>query len=445
MTRVSRFQTAGAAAVVLAALLACKQGGANGNQKGVGNQPGGVQLGIGDIAVAPFANYVVFERDDSLAVGWIETGKIEALPVTDPTRLAFSKQRPVVYVGSSKTGEILAVDVTQRSVIWHTAVDVTDTAQLRLEVSPDDAFVVAAGPTSMQVLDGGSGQIRSQRTLSEGPLVDLKILADSKRVVVVEHHDWSGSTPRTPVLVLDLATSQGVKLDVPNCSDRIVVTADGKRAFLAPTTCQRDPVSVIDLDAQNPHYDKNLPGFGPVALSPDGTTAVGFLDRDQIDLSLFDDPSLAPTDSGSKYHLMLLDSSSLKYEFVPVGDALPRFAITPDGNVLLVDSTDIASESARLFDVPSRSFKYISGPPIVLDNFALSSNSAHAYVLGNELDDLDVASAHARGLDPGFLPTNLNISADDKLLFLRKNQNEICIFDLATESCQRRFDVGALQ
>lgn len=439
MKRVSRYETLGAAFALIAALLACSQGGANPNQKGVGDHPGGVKLGIGDIAVAPFGGYIAFERSNTLAVGWVDDGLIESLPVSEPTRLAFSKQRPVVYVGSDATGEIIAVDVQARKALWHTHVTDTATDRLRLESSQDDAFVVAASPGKVQVLDAATGKIRGERSLAS-PLVDVEILGDSKRAIVVEHHSWIGDVPHTPVVVLNLDTNGSIDLDVPNCSDDIVVSKDGMRAFLAPTTCQRDPVSVIELQPGNEHYSKNLPGFGPVAMSPDGTTAVGFLDRDNVDLSLFDDPSLAPTTSKSKYHLMLIDSASLKYEFAPAGDELPRFAVTPDGNVLLVDSGNSSNEAARLFDVPSRTFVSISGPSLTLDDFSLSSDSKHAYVLmSTELDELDISAAKASGIDPGFQPQNLNISADDKLLFLRKSQSEICIFDLATRSCTRRF------
>jgi DNA-binding beta-propeller fold protein YncE len=437
MQGVSRGEIAGAAAAVCAALLACNQGGANANQKGVGDQPGGVQIGIGDIAVAPVGNYVLFQRDDTLAVGRVESGAIEALPVKQPSRLAFSKQRPVVYVGSAFSSEVVAVDVDQRRALWHTWVTDATTDGLRLAASPDDRFVVAGGPHDVVVLDAKTGSQLRQRELADG-LVDLAVLGDSKRVLVEQAHQWVGNSPHTALAVVDLETGVSVDIDLPNCSDRIAVSADGKRAFIAPTTCQRDPVSVIDLSTPgSEHYLKNLPGFGPVAMSPDGSTAVAFLDRDSIDLSLFDDPSLAPTGSSSKYHLMLIDSATLKYEFAPVGDSMPRFAITPDGNVLLVDSE--VANGTRLFDVPSRSFRVIEGPSFSLENFALSSDSAHAYVLSSEIDDVDVEEATAARIEPGFLPQNLNISADDRLLYLRKSQNEICIFDLATKSCKQRF------
>jgi len=436
--RVSRWETAGAAAVVCAALLACVEGGANSNQKGVGDQPGGVKLGIGDIAVAPVGDYVIFARDDALAVGHVDSGAIETLPVSSPTRLAFSKKRPVVYVGTDATNEIVAVDVDQKKALWHRGVTDTGVSSLRIESSRDDRYVLAGSSTAVEVLDAGTGALVTKVTLDRG-LVDAEILGDSKRALFVEQHEWANEIPHTRVSVLNLETLGMTQLDVPNCADDIVVSADGTRAFLAPTTCNQDPVSVVDLSPGNEHYQKNLPGFGPVAMSPDGTTAVAFLDRTQVDTSLFDDPAQVPDASTPVYHIMLIDSVSLKYELVPFANVLPRFAVTPDGNVLLVDSGHMDGAPARLLDVPSRTFRDIQGPEVVLDDFVLSSDSRHAYALHVALADLDIESSKSSLVDPGFTPKNLNISADDQALFLRRSESEICIFDLAQHYCKRSF------
>jgi hypothetical protein len=436
--RVSRWETAGAAAVVCAALLACVEGGANSNQKGVGDQPGGVKLGTGDFAVAPVGDYVIFDRDDTLAVGHVDTGAIETLPLTSPTRLAFSKKRPVVYVGTNATNEIVAVDVDQKKALWHRGVIDAGVDTLRIESSRDDRFVLAGSSEAVEVLDAATGALVTQVALDRG-LVDAEILGDSKRALFVEQHQWDGEVPHTRVTVLNLETLGKTQIDVPNCADDIVVSADGTRAFLAPTTCSHDPVSIIDLSAGNEHYQKNRPGFGPVAMSPDGTTAVAFVDRTQADTSLFDDPAQVPDSSTPVYHIMLIDSVSLKYELVPYANVLPRFAVTPDGNVLLVDSGHMDGAPARLLDVPSRSFRDIQGPEVVLDDFVLTSDSRHAYALNVALADLDIENATSSLVDPGFTPKNLNISADDQALFLRRSDSEICVFDLAQRYCKRSF------
>lgn len=429
--------TAGCAVPVVLALLACEQGGANMNQKGVGNQPGGVQLGIGDIAVAPVGNYVLFTRDDKLAAGWVDTGQIQPLPVDSPSRLAFSHQRSVVYVGSESTGELDAVDVKAHSVLWHSPVDDASTLGLRLEASKDDHFVVAASGSGIQVFDAHTGHEQFRRSF-DGGVEDVEILPDSSRVLVEEKQTWQAQTPTTRITLMGLATGATATIDVPNCASKVVVSADGKRAFVAPTHCSKDPVSVIDLSPGSEGYDKNLPGFGPVAMAPEGNLAVAFYDRDQGDPSLFDDPGQVPGPDTARYQLMLIDTGTLEYDFAEVGDELPRFAVTPDGNVLLVDSS-WTGDTARIFDVPSRTFRPLSGPVVKLDNFALSSDSRHAYVLQNDVFDLDIDAAKASHFGLDFTPDNINISADDKFLFLRRSDREICIYDIAARACRQRF------
>jgi hypothetical protein len=56
-----------------------------------------------------------------------------------------------------------------------------------------------------------------------------------------------------------------------------------------------------------------------------------------------------------------------------------------------------------------------------------------------DLFDLDIEAAQVSAVELDFAPDNLNISADDRFLFLRKNENEVCIFELATSTCGQRF------
>ena len=122
-----------------------------------------------------------------------------------------------------------------------------------------------------------------------------------------------------------------------------------------------------------------------MARAPHLHLAVAFFDRTQADsVHMFDDPAKMPGADTARYQLMLIDTDTLHYDFAEVGEDLPRFAVTPDGNVLLVDSTG-SSDTARLFDVSSRSFHALSGLTVKLDNFAMSSDSAHANVLQNDV------------------------------------------------------------
>lgn len=441
---------------VLAALLACGDGGANTGQRTAGDQPGGVTLGLGDIAVAPTDAFVVFSRDDSLAVGWTDTGRVEELPVDGPSRLAFSKIRNVVYVGStSGPDRVVAVDVERRVVLWSVSFDGADTASLRILSSKDDRFVlvVDADTGFVKVVDAGSGGI--VRTFSHGNrIVDVQILPDDARALVVLDDSWDGSSVATRVRLMTLEDGSLVELSVPNCSDRVAVSGDGARAFLAPTRCiepsssrLKDPISVIDLTPGRERFVRNLPGFGPVAVAPTGSLAVGFLDMGALDRGLFDDPSLIPGSSSARYHLMLLDTGTLAYEFVEVGQKLPRFAVTPDGNVLLVDSSWTVDVPARLFDVDARDWKFISGAPLLLDNFVITSDSRHAYVIESRfyegLYDLDIGQGESLEVPLDFAPRNINISPTDQTLYLRKSDTAVCVFSLAEKRCTSMLNAPA--
>jgi hypothetical protein len=438
---------------VFAALFACRDGGANMGQRAPGDQPGGVTLGLGDIAVGPRGDFVLFKSDRSLAVGWTESGSVERLPVEQPTRLGFSKTRDVVYVGSTASGgALLAIDVRQQEILWSTPVSDATTSALRLMASTNDRYLLSASARTgrISILDPATGAVRNTVDLAKR-IVDIQILPDDERAIVVLEHGWEGSQVTTPFVIISLETALKKELEVPNCADRVALSGGGSRAFLAPTTCiepgsrePADPISVIDLNPGEETFVRNLPGFGPVAVSPEGTTTVGFLDRTVLDLELFDDESLVPDESTARFHLMLIDAETLTYRFVEVGQRLPRFAVTPDGNVLLVDSSFTVDVPARLLDVDSGQWRYINGAPLLLDNFVLTSDSAHAYVIEQRfypgLYDLDIARGVSEEIPLAFSPRNINISPSDDTLYLRKNDSEICVFSLVSRRCERSLE-----
>ena len=149
---------------------------------------------------------------------------------------------------------------------------------------------------------------------------------------------------------------------------------------------------------------------------------------------------------------MVLDTASLAYQFFGWGDAVPRYALTPDGGVLLVDTQ--ASAPTRLFDTKTGTFRDIEGPPLWLESFVISSDSAHAYVLEPEgqktafdqgpdsLFDLDLVGAKSAQIETDFFPTNINISPDDTRLFLREDDANVCVFSLADRTCRAHISVG---
>jgi hypothetical protein len=383
-------------------------------------------------------------------MAWVDTGKVASLPVESPARLAFSQKRSVVYV-TTDMGETHAVDVETGKALWQAQ----GVPGAMITVAGDDSRLAVGAGREVHVLAAADGASVAEIEL-EQDLVDLEILPDDRRVIAVEREEWIEDVPHAIVHVVDLEDGATRLLDVENCADDVIVPKPGDLALLAPTLCVQpgagghDPISHIDLTPGSERFVKNLPGFGPVAVSPDGRTAVGFLDMEALDATLFEDPSQIPDDA-VRFHLMILDVASMTYSFEAYGPNLPRYAPTPNGEVLLVD--EFAGLQAELFDVESRTFREIEGLE-TLEQVSFASDSSSAYVLTEprwvegeensenfpmsyELFHVDVPGATAAALPTEFRPRSINISPDDSKLFLRVDDASVCIYSLTRQSCDR--------
>ncbi|MEO7330971.1 MAG: hypothetical protein ABI193_20520, partial [Minicystis sp.] len=309
--------------------------------------------------------------------------------------------------------------------------------------SGDDGRVLVAGIGNLTLLDAQTGAKISEQVVDQF-IIDVKILPDSARALVVLNQTWSDDTtplPTTRVEVMEMADGKNHEFTVPNCASTLAITPDGKKAFLSPSSCNKDPVSLLDLSAGAEAWVKNLPGFGPLVIGPDGATAVAFLDVQNLDETLFDDPKQIPPhgETDPRYYIMTLDTEALKYDFTVVGNALPRYALTPDGEVLLVDSASDAMATLRLFDTKTRSFRDVKGAQVKLDNFVIAGDGKHLYALAPELVDIDLPGSTASPILLSFVPTNINISPDDQTLFLRHSLTEICVFSIEKRECRSTF------
>jgi hypothetical protein len=417
-------------------------GGANENQHVVGDQPGGVKLGLGEIAVAPDGSYVIFEGEGRLSVGWPASGVVEDLPIEKPTKLAFSKKRDIVYVGSDQDFSLHAVDVRTKKELWASPLDISDSAAFRIATSDDDTRVITAGANHLALRDAATGESVAEQSF-EQTIVDIALPSTGARALVVTQETWSadGTQPSANVAVVALSDGKTNNLTVPNCASTLTLTPDGARAFLSPTLCNKDPISLIDLTPGAEAWVKNLPGFGPLAMAHDGTSAVAFVDSLSIDETLFIDPQQIPPHGANdpRYYIMTLDTKSLAFELTAVGDTLPRYALTPDGNVLLVDAVSTAAEQLRLFDTKAHTFREVQGPGVLLDNFVISSDALHVYAIWQGLVDIDVQASTAAPIPLGFTPLNINIAPDNQTLYLRSSPSDVCVFSLKTHECSTSF------
>ncbi|APR84796.1 Hypothetical protein A7982_10145 [Minicystis rosea] len=429
-----------------ATVSSCGSAGANMNEHDVGDEPGGVALDLGDVAVAPTGAFVMFKGTSDLLVGWPFDAHVDELSVKWPTRLAFSRKRNVVYVGSALDDRIHAVDVAFDEELWSAPIGGPDKLSMRLTASKDDARLVVVSGPHLTILDTATGKAVAEHDFASA-VVDVQILPDDQRALVVTEHAWpsDASTPTTEIEVVSIVEGKVTSFDVPNCSSTLSLTPDGNRAFLSPTYCNKDPISLLDLTPGKEGWVKNLPGFGPLALGPTGATAVAFLDTQNLDESLFDDPTQipphAPTDP--RYHLMTLDTHTLKYEFTLWGDSIPRYQLTPDGLSLLVDQPLSASPElapVHIFDTETHVLRQVTGAKVTLDDFVLTDDSKHVYALKGGLVDLDISAGAATTMATGaMVPENINTSPDGSTLYLRESTRSICIYDVAEETCTGHF------
>jgi hypothetical protein len=422
-------------------LSACFEGGANQNQKTPGNQDDGVGVGIGDIAVHPSGEYFLSKAGRGLVHGTIESGKTRVLPgVENPERLAFASRSEAVFITAmhGERAELQAYHPTTSSTLWQHPIEssygwIGGTAQHypTLKVTRNDEHLLLIHEDRIDVIDPKDGTTR-RTFFFHRRIVDVDLLDPASRIMVAMEHDWKGDLASTKVAFVDVSDGRQHIIDVPNCSDEVAVAPDGRFAFLAPTTCRRDPVSVIDLESES--WLRNLPGFGPVAVSPRGNVAIAFLDRDNVDRALFDDPKQIPSAGGVRYHVMFIDPVTLELDTLPIGDTLPRYALTPDGNLVLIDSASWHEDGKlRIVDVASKSIRPVSGPDVRLQSFVITSDSSRVFLIDGGLYSLSLPEALAESIALRFVPKNINITPDDEHLLLRETDSTLWVFRIADE------------
>jgi len=426
--------------------------GSNQNERQAGGGDDGVAVERGELAIDPTGQYLISRTSDRLVHVDLSTGEVGALSgLSNAARVTFDHRGATLFVtravsasmrgkydfqdgSSSERGELVHYHVGKQQRVWSRPVTLSldwtrdePASWPRLDVTEDDRYLIVSYPERVEVVDASSGQL-TKTVAVRGGVADVDVTPDQDRIVITQEHTWSDTTPQTVLFVLDLNTLEQQQVVVPNCSSELVIGQDGKYAFLSPTHCMRDPVSIIDLEAGR--FVRNLPGFGPVALAPDGSLAVAFIDSENIEEDLFDDPQQIPS-TDVRYHLMLIDTSTLSFDVVELGDHLPRYAITPDGKLLLIDHATLwADGRIRLLDVKDKQLVPIRGAGVQLDHYAMTRDSSKVFLLDDGLFVVDLAQGTAQAALIEFSPTDLNLTPDDALLVLREDDTTLWLYDV---------------
>jgi hypothetical protein len=467
------------------------QGGAVlGNDRTSGGTAGEALL-TGVMLVSPNGRYSLLQRNDVSVVLDVVSKKTMELPF-QANRFVFAHGADVGYAWDGKGG-LTAFDLSSMHELWRASPSTTDATLL--SIADDDSALVVGGLDRASIVDGRSGALRGEIVLPSTP-THLAFLPGSQRAVIVGSTVWADHRPETALTIVGLSDLDVTRVAVPNCAAPIAIVPDGSRGFLSPTFCQEDrpstetrdwtnpdPVSVVDFAAPNdaapaaPHFVKNLPGFGPVALDPSGATAVAYLDTARMDPSMFDDKSQVPGSGADPYHLMVIDTRSLSFTLTPIGHSLPRFAMARDGKELLVDASvrvERASAEVKVtvdpggvrleasatfgsdapfgtFDLASRQYTAFTGPVAALDRFVQTSDrkvftlQATADGLGGNLFGIDLEQHATSNLgrslrDVGILPDGETLLLRIRLPAVKRDDGfhraeQIC-FSLDGVSCE---------
>ncbi|NOU26527.1 MAG: hypothetical protein HOO96_01370 [Polyangiaceae bacterium] len=419
--------------VLVCGVVACadspvEQGGANANDRT--QVVDGEDLQTGAMTVAPSGKYAVLQRNDVTVVLDIATKKYSELP-KQLRRVAFARTSDTAFAVRAD-GVLVGLDLATRKELWQQ--QLVDTAISLLRVTETDSSLVVGDSHRALIVSPKTGDVRGVADLGAQP-VSLAFLKTRSEAIVVGHTTWRGDPtikPHTPVSLVNLDTAAVTSLDIPNCEAPVVVTPDERRAFVSPTFCDPDrapnpgetwsnpdPVSVIDLAAGSASFVKNLPGFGPASMSPDGKRLVAYVDVKRIDAGMFDDKSQIPSGE-PQYHIMVIDPATLSFSLHGIGNALPRFAMTRDGRGLLVDASIKVKTRARAsaygtatlsangfsgevgataevfqekspfgyFDLETKAFVPFAGPQAGLDRFVQLKDGKHVLTLEKRKDGL---------------------------------------------------------
>jgi hypothetical protein len=463
------------ALVLAAAAAACNvptvEGGSNANDRSRGGDQGETLL-TGAMVVSPDGKYALMQRNQTSVLLDIEGQSAREMP-EQVARFIFAKGGSTAVAVLQDGATVVSYELASGHERWRSQPELEHGAATMARLSDDGRYLVLGAADQVLVVDGGSGVAQGKVSVGSRP-TELSFVPGTSRALVVGSTVWTNHLPSTAVVDVDLATLDSHQVAVPNCAAPIDVLPDASRAFLSPTFCEEDhastpkqqwtnpdPVSVIDLAPAGPAFVKNLPGFGPTAMDGAGQRVVAYLDMKRIDESMFADKAQIPDKSGPRYHIMTINPKTLAFELAPVGEVLPRFALTRDGTSLLVDATvqqvrgevsvkasittSGVSVSASifggtdslfgLFDLAAHTYTPFTGPAASLDRFVQAADGKHVFGLTMTADglggdlfriDLETKSVTALGKslrDIGLLPDGQTLLLRERLPAVQADYN----------------------
>jgi hypothetical protein len=446
--------------LILTTLPGCFELGLNTEESKPGNQVGGNSVDA-DLSLSADGRYLVTSTRNSQGgrkVWSVDLDRLTgiSLPLSDgATRMLFGhgstayflavetdasdKLRAVVHALSLATGRIdrswtldgaalfLSIDETRgRLVAWSTLPwSVTKNGEPRW---------------AMQLIDVASATSETRHLDFEHRIVDARFVPATGDLAVVT--DVAPMESQLTLYVPNSKTRHDIA--VPNCASSLQISPLGRMAMLAPTNCSKDPVSIIDLISRE--FRKNIPGFGPVAWSPDGQYAVAFGRRDDL-------KAVAGIETTAAISLLFIDAATLDIDVLELGDDIPIYSVTPDGEVVLIYSIFNSSsyDGILMVDVATRTLRETSGPEVGLSEFVMSPDGQLVYLIDGGLFRLDVESGSigyvnlpcgGAGEPTRCNPDLINLLPGGKTLVLGyKDIGEFGLYDVPSDSWNLTFRI----
>jgi len=332
-------------------------------------------------------------------------------------RINFSPNGQMAFFLSEDGTRVSALELLTQKIVWERSF-VEGTYGV-LDISPDGRFIIGSNlPTTdfeeqffsykpctsnsfsgmsrcrIGVIDSLTDEVTAQQFSLPPRDIDFSPVHD-EMIVTTSTWDANG-TPEATLTFIDLKTSNAVtSVTFPNCADELKIQPGGSLGLLAPTHCRakkpqagtgfmHDPISVIDLAARK--FIDNLPGFGPVAVSPDGKTAVGFTRREEMQ-AIWNVPQQQAVG------LIFVDLDTLDWTLLEYGSREPTYKFSSDGQFLVtydegvacdrsrhgnkVTCEDIGAELSRIH-LPTLTRTPFAGTQVSLNRFAEVGNSLYA-------------------------------------------------------------------
>lgn len=403
-------------------------GGANMGVRSPGNRKGGIALDKGDVAVSPSGKFFVTVKDNQMVAGDVgssQASTLDALPLA--SRLAFwsaDRGEGIVVLGSSS---VVSFDRGTGQVAWQRPVSGAE----HLDVTPDGNNVVLSGPKGVSVRQVSNGDEVMAYNEQLGTLRDVNVTRDSRFILMTRDNNNINAS-----LVIARIDNGEVTCtaDTRNCAAETVLSEENNKAMMAPTRCQLttghpEPISVFSYDSNGGCQEQGLiPGYGPLAMTPDHKTIVAFLDRDAPRMAGDPENPAEVKNSKDRFHLMFLDPATLGYQTRPYGAEMPRYAMSPDGQTLLVDSPVALISKVEVWNITKMDRRVAKGLPMKLHQLTFSPDSTKAFAMEEALAEIDITGAAVKPVSSLSFPDGLNLTPDGNTLMFKVNAEKAVHF-----------------